>query len=311
MPLATKILALFILALAVLWAVVQYRARMHEAQAETTHPPEGRLIEVDGHTVHAVVMGEGPDVVLIHGSSGNTRDTTLSLAPRLAREFRVFIIDRPGLGYTDRINTSGATITQQADLLSAAAAKLGAEDPIVVGHSYGGAVALAWAVHHPQEMSALVTLSAASHPWSTGLSTYYKLLSHPVAGPLVIGVGVNVNNPPPAGELVIPATSVADLAERPVDLETFTTGLVERVVQTIDSYAADPSDAWLDAINDRLAYRDQVVTLSAEGRADEVGSVRRVAPDGSLVVEVDGAERAVMSGAVSLRACATENGVVR
>ena len=132
-----------------------------------------------------------------------------------------------------------------------------------------------------------------------------------VAGPLVIGVGVNVNNPPPAGELVIPATSVADLAERPVDLETFTTGLVERVVQTIDSYAADPSDAWLDAINDRLAYRDQVVTLSAEGRADEVGSVRRVAPDGSLVVEVDGAERAVMSGAVSLRACATENGVVR
>ena len=186
MPLATKILALFILALAVLWAVVQYRARMHEAQAETTHPPEGRLIEVDGHTVHAVVMGEGPDVVLIHGSSGNTRGTALSLAPRLAREFRVFIIDRPGLGYTDRINTSGATITQQADLLSAAAAKLGAEDPIVVGHSYGGAVALAWAVHHPQEMSALVTLSAASHPWSTGLSTYYKLLSHPVAGPLVI-----------------------------------------------------------------------------------------------------------------------------
>lgn len=186
MPLAVKILAFLALTLAVLWAVVQYRARTHEARAEASHPPEGQLIEVNGHRVHAVVMGSGSDVVLIHGSSGNTRDTTLSLAPRLAKDFRVFVFDRPGLGYTERINTSGATITQQADLLSAAAAQLGAETPIVVGHSYGGAVALAWAVHHPKDLSALVTLSAASHPWTTGLSTYYKLLSHPVLGPLVI-----------------------------------------------------------------------------------------------------------------------------
>lgn len=186
MPLAVKILAFLVLALAGLWVVVQYRARVHETRAEASHPPEGQLIEVNGHRVHAVVMGNGPDVVLIHGSSGNTRDMTLSLAPRLAKNFRVFVFDRPGLGYTERINTSGATITQQAGVLSEAAAQLGAEVPIVVGHSYGGAVALAWAVHHPQDMSALVALSAASHPWSTGLSTYYKLLSHPVIGPLVI-----------------------------------------------------------------------------------------------------------------------------
>ncbi|KZY29734.1 alpha/beta hydrolase [Roseovarius sp. HI0049] len=186
MPLAVKILALLALALAVFWAVVQYRARAEEAQAEASHPPEGQLIEVNGHTVHAVVMGSGPDVVLIHGASGNTRDMTLSLAPRLAREFRVFVFDRPGLGYTDRLNHSGATITQQADLLSAAAAQLGANKPVVVGHSYGGAVALAWAVHHPENLSALVPLSAASHTWTTGLSTYYKILSHPMLGPLII-----------------------------------------------------------------------------------------------------------------------------
>ena len=186
MPLAVKILALTALALAVFWAVVQYRARAEEAQAEASHPPEGQVIEVQGHDVHAVVMGSGPDLVLIHGASGNTRDMTLSLAPRLAREFRVFVFDRPGLGYTDRIDASGASIAQQADLLSAAATQLGAEKPIVVGHSYGGAVALAWAVHHPDNLSALVALSAASHTWTTGLSTYYKILSHPVLGPIVI-----------------------------------------------------------------------------------------------------------------------------
>lgn len=186
MPLAVKILACLGLALAVIWTIVQFRARAEETRAEAAYPPEGQLIEVDGRQVHAVVMGNGPDVVLIHGSSGNTRDMTLSLAPRLAEDFRVIVLDRPGLGYTDRLNKTGASITQQAGLLSAAASRLGADKPIVVGHSYGGAVALAWAAHNPGEISALVTLSAASHTWTTGLSTYYKLLSHPVVGPLII-----------------------------------------------------------------------------------------------------------------------------
>jgi pimeloyl-ACP methyl ester carboxylesterase len=131
-------------------------------------------------------MGDGPDLVLIHGASGNTRDWSFALAPELARNYRVILFDRPGLGYTERINSTGATITQQATLLRDAAAELGAEKPIVLGHSYGGAVALAWAVHHPEDLSALVALAAASHPWDTGLSTYYKVLSHPLLGPVTI-----------------------------------------------------------------------------------------------------------------------------
>lgn len=163
---------------------------MHEARAEADFPPEGQFVEVDGHRVHAVVMGpqtaDAPDLVLIHGASGNTRDMTFDLAPRLARDFRVIVLDRPGLGYTARINRTGATITQQAALLQAAAARLGAARPIVVGHSYGGAVALAWAVTRPGEISALVSVAGAAKPWETGLSAYYRILSHPVLGPLVI-----------------------------------------------------------------------------------------------------------------------------
>ncbi len=163
---------------------------MHEARAEAAFPPEGQFVEVDGHRVHAVVMGPDtenvPDLVLIHGASGNTRDMTFDLAPRLAVHYRVIVVDRPGLGYTDRINRSGATIEQQADLLQRAAAQLGAERPIVLGHSYGGAVALAWAVSRPDHIAALVTVAGAAKPWETGLSTYYRVLSHPVLGPLLI-----------------------------------------------------------------------------------------------------------------------------
>jgi pimeloyl-ACP methyl ester carboxylesterase len=172
--------------LAAFWGWSQHRARAHEARAEAAFPPEGQIITVNGHPVHAVVMGTGPDLVLIHGASGNTRDMTFDLAPRLAQDYRVIVLDRPGLGYTPRINRTGATITQQAALLQEAAAQLGADRPIVLGHSYGGAVALAWAVTRPDHTSALVDVAGAAKPWDTGLSTYYRVFSHPVLGPLVI-----------------------------------------------------------------------------------------------------------------------------
>ncbi len=187
---AVKSLLVIAVLLAGLWAYAQHRARAHEARAEAAFPPEGQILLVNGHAVHAVVMGpddaNAPDLVLIHGASGNTRDMTFDLAPKLAGHYRVIVLDRPGLGYTARINQSGATIAQQADLLQKAAAQLGADRPIVLGHSYGGAVALAWAVNHPQTLSGLVMLAGAAMPWKTGLSTYYKVLSHPVLGPLAI-----------------------------------------------------------------------------------------------------------------------------
>jgi pimeloyl-ACP methyl ester carboxylesterase len=177
-----------VVALAILG--VWLKARANEARAEDLYPPEGRLLDVNGHTVHAVLLGtentNAPDVVLIHGSSGNTRDMTHALAPELAKRYRVIVFDRPGLGYSDPLSLTGATLTEQAQILSDAARQLGSEKPLVVGHSYGGAVALAWAVHHPDQVSGVVALSAASHPWDTGLSTYYKILSHPVLGRIVI-----------------------------------------------------------------------------------------------------------------------------
>lgn len=168
-------------------AFIQFRARSHEARAEAAYPPLGRIIEMgDGVRVHAVVMGEGPDLVLIHGASGNARDMTFGLAPRLAERYRVIVFDRPGLGYSTRINETGATIAQQADLLARAAAELGADRPIVMGQSYGGAVALAWAVHRPANIAALVPVSAPSIPWDTPLDPFYRVTSSRVGSALIV-----------------------------------------------------------------------------------------------------------------------------
>lgn len=181
---------IFVLAvLGITFAVLTLlKARDHEIRAEASHPPEGRFIDVDGHRVHVVVRGSGPDLVLIHGASGNTRDFTFSLVARLENNFRVLVFDRPGLGYTDDIGTTGATLSQQADLLMRAAKMLGAPRPIVLGHSYGGGVALAWAVNHPDDLAALVLLSSPSNLWTTPLDPLYRLTSHPILGPIAIPV---------------------------------------------------------------------------------------------------------------------------
>ncbi len=172
-----KALIYIAFAIAALIAVVQIAAAMREGQALRDFPPEGQLLDVDGTQVHAVVMGSGPDLVLIHGASGNTRDMTFSLAPRLAERYRVIVFDRPGLGYTERLNTTGATLRQQATLLRAAAQQLGAARPIVMGQSYGGAVALAWAAQSPDDVAALIPVAAASNPWDAPLSTFYRITS--------------------------------------------------------------------------------------------------------------------------------------
>ena len=166
--------------LAAVWGVTLWKAARHEARARAAYPPLGHFVTVEGRRLHVLQTGDGPDIVLIHGASGNMRDFTHDLVPRLAGRYRVTVIDRPGLGHSDRLDRDGATIFEQADVLVRAMAELGVARPLVLGHSYGGAVALAWATRHPEAVSGLILLAAASNPWDTPLSTYYRVLSSPV-----------------------------------------------------------------------------------------------------------------------------------
>jgi pimeloyl-ACP methyl ester carboxylesterase len=143
---------------------VDRRATAREAQANAAFPPLGQIITVDGLRVHAYVAGAGPDLVLIHGASGNLRDFTFTLIPQLTSRYRVIAFDRPGLGWSDPLPDAADSPADQAAHLRRAAGMLNVKDPIVLGHSYGGAVALAWALDAP-ETRALVLVSAASMPW--------------------------------------------------------------------------------------------------------------------------------------------------
>lgn len=178
------------------------RATAREVAAEADYPPTGQILMVEGRRVHAHVQGQGPDLVLIHGASGNTRDFTFALVDRLAQEYRVIAFDRPGLGWSDDMGPEGISPMMQARLLQAAADQLDVRRPIVLGHSYGGAVAMAWGLTDTPDTAALVIVSGATMPWPGGLGPFYAITGSRIGAATVIPA-ITAFAPPDRAEAVI------------------------------------------------------------------------------------------------------------
>jgi pimeloyl-ACP methyl ester carboxylesterase len=155
-------------------ALTGLRLNRVEAASEVAYPPLGDLLQVDGKQVHALVKGSGPDLVLLHGAGGNLRDFDLDLIDRLTPNYRVIAFDRPGLGLSDRIE-DGTDMRAQARHLAKAADQLGVTNPIVLGHSFGGGVAMAWAINRPESTRALVIVAGATMPFPGEVDRWYHL----------------------------------------------------------------------------------------------------------------------------------------
>lgn len=147
-----------------------------DATAEAAFPPIGQIIDVDGLPVHVYEKGSGgPPVILIHGASVNLRDWSFSLMDRLAAQgHRVIAMDRPGFGYSKRGPGDWPPARQAAHLRKAALA-MGVEKPIVVGHSWGGSVAMAWGLDFPDDVTGVVPISGATMPWGAGATVFQTI----------------------------------------------------------------------------------------------------------------------------------------
>lgn len=159
-------------------AATLWRLTSREAAAVKSHPPTGQFVTVEGLQVHLQVAGSGPDLVMIHGANGNLREFTFALMDQLSSRYRVIAVDRPGLGYSDRLPGNDASVAGQARILRGAVAQIGVTNPIVLGQSYGGTVALAWALQSPP--AALVLVSAPSLPWPGELDPWYRITATPL-----------------------------------------------------------------------------------------------------------------------------------
>lgn len=147
-------------ALAAYHAVVTRRIARHAREAV---PPPGRFIDVGDDSIHVVEEGEGRPILFIHGLGGTLFHFTFPLFGALRDEFRLIALDRPGSGYSERRGKGPASPREQARFIADFIDAAGLERPLVVGHSLGGAIALALALDHPDKIAGLALISPLTH----------------------------------------------------------------------------------------------------------------------------------------------------
>lgn len=127
------------------------------------NPEIGRSIDAGGLKTNYHDLGTGDPVVLLHGSGpGVTAWANWRLTiPPLAERFRVVAPDVTGFGYTQKTIDDRYDMARWLDHLTGFLDAVGLDKVSVVGNSFGGALALALAVHHPNRVHRLVLMGAA------------------------------------------------------------------------------------------------------------------------------------------------------
>ncbi|OWV83617.1 esterase [Rhizobium sp. R72] len=160
-----------------------YKGRRFEA----TCPNIGELTDIGGYRLNALHIAcpetaDLPPLVFIHGASGNLLDQVGAFLQPLQGRAEMLFVDRPGHGYSERGGPENALPSGQADAIAKLMEKRGIKRAIIVGHSFGGAIAAAFGVRHPDKTEGLLFLAPATHPWPGGIDWYYHLAAMPVLG---------------------------------------------------------------------------------------------------------------------------------
>ncbi len=129
-------------------------------------PPPSRFVEVEGLAVHVRDVGPRDDeapLVLLHGTSASLH-TWEGWVERLSPTRRVVTLDLPGFGLTGTARDDDVTVARTLVILEALLAKLGLKQVVLGGNSYGGHLAWAYAVKHPEQVTRLILVDAAGYP---------------------------------------------------------------------------------------------------------------------------------------------------
>ncbi len=109
-----------------------------------------RYVDTGELRLHAVIGGDGPPLLLVHGWPETWYAWRL-LMPALARDFTVIAVDQRGIGLSDKPQDGYDTGTLAGDLVALMDA-LGHERFAVVGHDTGFAISYALAADHPDRV---------------------------------------------------------------------------------------------------------------------------------------------------------------
>jgi len=115
---------------------------------------------VNGIHLHYQQIGHGPNVVMVHGITGNQAIWHLEVIPALMQEYRLTTYDLRGHSYSDMPPTGYTTADHALDL-NHLLDSLGIERVHLVGHSFGAEIALHYTILYPERVERLVLIEPA------------------------------------------------------------------------------------------------------------------------------------------------------
>jgi pimeloyl-ACP methyl ester carboxylesterase len=147
-----------------------------------------RYIELrSGRRIHAIEIGDGPSLVLLHGS-GTSSLSFLPVLERL-RGVRAIAVDRPGFGLSEAVLVPRARFREAAvEFLDEVLDGLGLEKPALAGNSMGGTWALWYALARPERVRKLVLLGSAPLLPHTRAPAPLRAMTTPVVGDVLTRV---------------------------------------------------------------------------------------------------------------------------
>ncbi len=142
----------------------------------------GKKLEINGRMIRYYQTGNGENVFFIHGQVGSLEDWE-KLYPLLKDKYRVTAIDRPGMGFSDMKNND-YTIERNAEIVREIIKKLELKNVVIVGHSYGGAIALRMAIDYDKNIKGYVLLAPIGYIYDDPNDGFFstKIISFPIYG---------------------------------------------------------------------------------------------------------------------------------
>lgn len=122
-----------------------------------------RFVSSNSLSWHVQIMGEGPDLLLLHGTGASTHSWR-DVAPLLASRFRVIMPDLPGHGFSDYPGARSLSLRAMSGSVAALMRTLGAEPVAGIGHSAGAAVLAAMAIEQRQALEGIISINGAFLP---------------------------------------------------------------------------------------------------------------------------------------------------
>jgi pimeloyl-ACP methyl ester carboxylesterase len=171
-----------LIAFAVFVALGVRRDRPAAAVEQRWATPPSRFVSVDGMRVHYRDRGQGPAVLLLHGSTSSLF-TWEGWAAALAPDHRVITVDLPGHGLTGPDPERRYGFSDMAAFVDHFATAIGLERFSLGGNSMGGGIAWHYALAHGDKLDKLILVDPFGYPQKPVL--VFKLFRMPVIGHIV------------------------------------------------------------------------------------------------------------------------------